>query len=71
MKNYYIIYLLTFSVELRITFDYSTGIVATTGMQICGLQTKPFALETRLTSFDSVDFVPLSGTYRVSLKPKT
>lgn len=64
MLNFFIVILQI--AELRVTYDYSTGIVATTGIQICGLQTKPLPSDVRPISFDSVEYVPLSGTFKVS-----
>lgn len=56
--------------DLEVGFDHYTGIISTDGVQICGLAAKPLPLDKRPVSFDSVEFIPLSGSsYRVNQFP--
>lgn len=54
--------------DVEVVYDYYTGIINTEGVQICGLAAKSLAHDKRPVSFDSIEFIPLSGgSYKVNL----
>lgn len=47
--------------DLKINYDYATGLMSSEGIQLVGFRAIPYAREPKQISFDSIEFTPFSN----------
>ncbi|KAH0814014.1 hypothetical protein GEV33_008777 [Tenebrio molitor] len=48
--------------DVRVCYDFSTGVISSEGIQVVGLKAIPFGKSSKQLSFDSVELTPLTAT---------